>query len=464
VKTVAESLSPTRVRLNVEVPFEELQPSIDAAYRKIAGQVNVPGFRRGKVPPQIIDQRFGRGVVLQEAIDDALPRLYASALEEADVTPLANPEISITELNDGSDLKFTAEVDIRPEIELPDLSGLEVHVSDADVTEDQVQSRLEELQERFGSLQTVDRPAQSGDFVVIDLKAHREDEPVEGAQATGITYRVGSGGLVPGLDEAVTGLSAGQTTTFTTTLQGDHAGEEADCDVTVTAVKEQELPPLDDEFAQMASEFDTLDELREDVREREARDRRMGQALEARDKALDALLSMVNVSLPENLITEQVNEHFADEHGDEEHRSEVEADIRKGLTAQLVLDEIVKRDQVAPTPDELTQFVIRRAAQAGVDPNEYAQKVVEAGNLPALMAETARAKALASIVENARVIDNKGEVVPLDRLREDGTLADEADESPDASPSEAPAAEQPPSEEPQLEVVQIPLGQQSPET
>jgi trigger factor len=463
VKTVAETLSPTRVRLNVEVPFEELKPSIDAAYRNIAGQVNVPGFRRGKVPPKIIDQRFGRGVVLQEAVQDALPKLYTAALEEADVSPLANPDISISELNDGAELKFTAEVDIRPQIAIPDLSGLEVHVSDAEVTDELIDARLEALRERFGSLLTVERAAEPGDFVVIDLKAHRDGESVEGAQATGITYRIGSDTLVPGLDDAVTGLAAGESTTFSTTLQGEHAGQEVDCDVTVTAVKEQELPPLDDEFAQMASEFDTLDELREDIHEQLTRELRMEQALEARDKALEAVLSMVDVPLPDNVIAEQVNEHFADGHGDDEHRNEVEVDIRKGLTTQLVLDEIVKREGVTPAPDELTQFVVRRAAQVGVDPNEYIKKVVEAGNLPALVAEAARAKALASIVENARVIDSKGEVVPLDRLREDGTLADEGEMPGELR--EAPTGESKPtaeatSEEPKLEVVQIPLGQQ----
>jgi trigger factor len=461
VKSVVENLSPTRVRLTVEVPFDELEPSVDAAYRKIAAQVNVPGFRRGKVPPRIIDQRFGRGVVLQEAVQDALPQLYTSALDEAKVTPLGNPDISMSDLDDGAELKFTAEVDVRPEIELPDWSDLELQVSDAEVSDEQVDAGVQALRERFGSLMSVERPAQAGDFVVIDLSARTDGEPVEGGQATGVSYKIGSGDLVPGLDDAVTGMSAGESRTFATTLLGDHAGEEVECDVTVTAVKEQELPPLDDEFAQMASEFDTLGELRADVREQLIRVRRMEQALEARDKGLDALLSMVEVPLPDHFIRAQVSDHFAEgDHGEEDHRSEVEADVRKGLTTQLVLDEIVKREQLNPTPEELTQFVTQRAVQAGVDPNEYAQKVVEAGNFPLLVAELARAKALALIVERARVVDSKGEVVQLDRLRHDGSLADEADEEQEETAAES--EESAPAQS-QVEVVQIPLGQQPPQ-
>jgi len=437
VKSVVEPLNPTRVRLVVEVPFEELKPSLDSAYRRIAGQVVVPGFRKGRIPPRIIDQRIGRGAVLEEAVNEALPRLYTDAVTEANVSPLGSPEVDVTELTDGADLKFTAEVDVRPAIELPEWRELQVEVSPAEVTDEDVDGELQSLRERFGSLASVERPAADGDFVVIDLTAHRDGEPVDGAQATGLTYRVGAGDVIDGLDDAVTGLSAGESTAFSSTLLGDHAGEEVDVDVTVSAVKEQELPELDDEFAQMASEFDTLEELSESVREQAARGKRMMQALEARDKALEALLSMVEVPLPEKFIEAQVNDHFANgDHGEEDHRAEVEADVRKGLTTQLVLDEIVKREQLSPSQEELTQYIVQRASQARVDPNAFAQQVVDAGNVPMLLAEVARAKALAAVVEGARVVDTAGEVVPLDRLREDGTFADE-DEDEGVHPVEA---------------------------
>lgn len=429
MKSVVEALNPTRVRLVVEVPFEELRPSLDSAYRRIAQQVVVPGFRKGKVPPRIIDQRIGRGAVLEEAVNEALPQLYSSALAEAAVSPLGSPDVDVTELTDGTELKFTAEVDVRPAIELPDWSGLEVQVATAEVTEDDVDGQLESLRERFGSLTPVERPAADGDFVTIDLTANADGQPVEDAQATGLSYKVGAGNVIDGLDDAVTGLSAGESASFATTLLGEHAGEAVECDVTVTAVKEQELPDLDDDFAQMASEFDTLEELRDDVTERVTRVKRMEQALEARDKALEVLLSMVDVPLPDKFVAAQVEEHFANgHHGDEDHRGEVEADVRKGLTTQLLLDEIVKREQFSPSQDELTQYIIQRATQQGMDPNAFAQQVVEAGNVPMLLAEVARAKALASVVEGARVVDAAGEVVPLDRLREDGTIAEEGED------------------------------------
>lgn len=424
MKSVAETLGPTRVKLAVEVPFAELQSNLDEAYKRIANQVTVPGFRKGKVPARIIDQRFGRGAVLEEAINEALPGLYSRAVDEAEISPLGSPDVEITELEDGEKLTFTAEVDVRPEIEMPQWDGISLTVDDITVDEDAVDEQLEQLRQRFGTLVPVERAATDGDHVSIDLAARdAEGELIENGQATGLSYEIGSGTMVEGLDEAVTGLSAGETKTFSTTLMGGDEGVEAQVDVTVTAVKEQELPELDDEFAMLASEFDTLAELRDDIREQLVRHGRLTQAVEARDKALEYLLETVEVPVPEGLIAAQLEDHFADGHGDDEHRAEVEEQAVKSLKAQLILDEVVKASEVQVSQEELTEYLIQRAQQSGMSPQDFADQMVRAGNVNAVVADVARGKALAVMVEKATVVDESGNPVELSRLQEDGTIA-----------------------------------------
>ncbi len=426
MKSVVETLNPTRVRLAVEVPFAELEPSIASAYKRIAAQVTVPGFRKGKVPPLVIDQRVGRPAVLDEAVNEALPRLYGLAVEENELKPLGRPEVDVTDFADGQELKFTVEVDVRPTVTLPEWEGLHVEVDDVEVGDDDVDAEMASLRSRFGTLVGVDRPAADGDFVMVDLTATKDGEPVEGGQATGVSYQIGSGQLVDGIDDAVTGLSAGGSATFRTTLLGTNAGDEVDCTVTVSAVKEQELPELDDEFAQMASEFDTLDELRADLRERAERVKRLEQAVGARDKTLDKLLEGAGeIPLPEGVIAAQIEEHFTDGHGDDDHRAEFETELRRNLTSQFVLDELVTAEELQVSQEELTSYIIQRAAGTGIDPNQLAQQYVQSGNLPALVADVARGKALALVVEKAEVVDASGRPVELDRLREDGTIGED---------------------------------------
>jgi trigger factor len=434
VKSVVESVNPTRVRLAVEVPFEELEPSITSAYKRIAAQVNIPGFRRGKVPPLVIDQRIGRPAVLDEAVNEVLPKLYGQAVEDNELLPLGQPEVDVTDFADGEELKFTVEVDVRPTVTLPDWEGLQVEVDAAEVIDTDVDEQVQQLRSRFGTLVGVDRPAADGDFVMIDLEATRDGEPVEGGQATGVSYQIGSGQLVPGIDDAVTGLSGGESATFQTTLLGTNAGLEVDCRVTVSAVKEQQLPDLDDEFAQMSSEFDTMDELRADLRERAARVKRIEQALAARDAVLDKLLDRAGeIPLPEGVVSAQLEEHLSDGHGDDEHRAEFEKDLRHNLTAQFVLDELVKAQDLQVSQEELTSFIVQRAARSGVDPNQLIQQYLQAGTLPALVSEVARGKALALVVEKAHIVDGSGREVELDRLREDGTVGDPGLETPDVA-------------------------------
>jgi trigger factor len=463
VKSAVETLNPTRVRLTVEVPFEELKPSLDAAYKKINQQVTVPGFRKGKVPARVIDQRFGRGAVLEEAINDALPKFYTDAVNEGELNVLGQPEVDITEFNDGDELKFTAEVDVRPAIEIPDFSTIEVTVDAIEVTDEEVDTSLEQLRERFASTNPVERAAAEGDIVVLDLEASVDGEVLEDGVAKGVSYTIGSGQLLDGIDEAVTGLEAGGSATFTSELKGGSAaGREAEVKVEVSAVQERELPELDDDFAQLASEFDTLEELRADSRERLERMKQYDQATQAQEKVLDALLELVEIPLPEKLLKDEVEtrkhnlEHhqfpamgldwdsFLEREGKtrEEYDAELEEQATKGIKTQFVLDELVNKEKLSVNQEELTEHLMRRAASSGMSPDQFAQAVVEGGQVPLLVGEVARGKALAVVVEAAKVVDTNGEVVDLEDEEDDAsdeTATAEATEAAEA----ADAAEEP---------------------
>jgi trigger factor len=456
VKSDLETLNPTRVKLTVEVPFEELAPSLDAAYRKIGGQVTIPGFRKGKVPPRVIDQRFGRAVVLEEAVNEALPGLYGKAVEENDVQAIGQPEVDVTELADGERLVFTAEVDVRPDFELPDYDGLEVTVDDAEVSDADIDEQLEGLRERFATLTGVDRAAADGDFVSMDLSATVGGEAVDELTAKGLSYQVGSGSLLDGLDEAVTGLSVGETRDFPTTLVGgDHAGEEATVTVEVKSVKERELPELDDDFAQTASEFDTLEELRDDVRGRIGQMKSVQQGVQARDKVLEALLAKVDIPLPENVIKAEIDSRnhnlahqleaagmsrddflAAEGQSAEEFDADVEKRTREAMTAQFVLDKVVDKEQLSVNEQELTDHIVRSASRYGMGPDQFAQQIVQAGQVPVLVSEVVRGKALALVLERAKVTDESGRAVDLEALR-DNAPGQILDVEPDAAAPEA---------------------------
>jgi trigger factor len=447
VKSAVETLSPTRAKLTVEVPFEELKPSLDAAYKKIAQQINVPGFRRGKVPPAVIDRQVGRNVVLDEAINEVLPQKYIEALQSNSLEPLAQPEIEVTKFEDNEALEFTAEVDVKPEIEVPEYVGLEAEVEDIEITEADVDEQVKALRERFASLHDVDRPAADGDFVVLDLKATQDGEPVEGAEVTGMSYQVGRGGMLDGLDEALAGMSAGEEKSFTSQLVGgDLVGEDVEVAVTVSQVQEQDLPELDDEFAQMASEFDTTDELVADVRERLGRGKRLEQAAAARDAVLERLLDKVDLPLPETMVTDELNgrrqnieqqlmmagitmeKYLEDEsQTQEEFEAELERRVRDAVTAQFLLDAIAKEKEFGVDQSELSEHLVRRAQQSGQDPQEFANHMFEHNHIPDLVQEILRGKALAVVVESATVKDASGNVVELAGLRPDGTIGEPED-------------------------------------
>jgi trigger factor len=456
VKSAVETLNPTRVRLTVEVPFEELKTSLDAAYKKINQQVTVPGFRKGKIPARVIDQRFGRGAVLEEAVNDALPKLYQSAVEEGDLSPLGQPEVDITELKDNELLAFTAEVDVRPALEIPDYSGIEVTVDAVEVGDEDVDKAVEQLRERFASTTVVERAAAEGDVVKLDLEARVDGEVLDDGVAKGIDYTIGSGELLDGIDAAVTGLEAGGSTTFTSELKGGSAaGREAEVKVDVTSVSARELPELDDDFAQLASQFDTLEELRADSRRRLVDSKKYEQATEAQEKVLDELISLVEVPVPDKLLQDEVStrKHNLVNHqlgqmgldlaaylkmqdkSEEDFDAELKEQAEKGIRTQFVLDELVGREKLNVSQEELTEHLMRRAQSSGMSPDQFAQAVVEGGQVPMLVGEVARGKALALVVEAATVKDSNGEVVDLDD--EDETEGEEA------AAAETPAEDKP---------------------
>jgi trigger factor len=451
VKTDVEELGPTRVKLTIEVPFEELKGSLDKAYREVGRQVRVPGFRPGRVPPRIIDQRFGRGVVLEQAVNEAVPQLYGQALQENDVFALGQPDLEITKLDDGKELAFTAEVDVRPKFEIPDLTGLPVTVDTAVVTPDEVEEYISGLRERFASLKGVDRPVEDGDFTSIDLSASVNGEPVEDAQVSGYSYQVGSGSLLDGLDEALTGMSAGETSTFNAELVGgEHGGEQADVTVTVHSVKVKELPELDDEFAQSASEYDTLGEFRAGTRAQLEAMKRMQQVGQARERALDAVLAKIDIPLPDSMVTSETEmrresldeqleragttmDAYLESSGQtaEQVETDMEDSARRSVKAGFVLDQLARQEELGIEQDELNSFVVEQAYRMGVQPDRLAQELADRGQIGSVITEVLRGKALTLITERATVTDEAGQPVDVTAaLQRDET--DETDETGEA--------------------------------
>lgn len=418
MKSAVESLSPTRVRISIDLDFKDLEPHVATAYQTLSQQVSIPGFRKGKVPRQLIDQRVGRGNVLNEAINTALPEFYTKAARENDVLVVGRPTVDIKELKDNELVKFEVEVDIRPEIKLPDFSTIELSVSDVEVTEKDVDEQIEALRVRFGTLTTIEKDAASGDFVTIDLVAKVDGKEVEGGTANNISYEVGSNRMIDGLDAALEGMKVGENKTFNTQLVGMKEGETGEVSVTLQAVKKRELPELNDEFAKLASEFETLDELKKDAKERLSRLKAMEQGAEARDALLKHLLDNVEIQVPEQLVKDEVHDHLEKENRleDETHRTEVTEEITRSVRADFLLDSIVKSEEVQVSEAELTEYLIRTAARYGMSPDQFAQQLSQAGQIAALMAEVSRTKALATVLERVKIKDASGRAIDLSKL------------------------------------------------
>ncbi|HEX6887196.1 MAG TPA: trigger factor, partial [Candidatus Nanopelagicales bacterium] len=397
MKSDVETLSPTRVKLTVDLPFEELTPHLDAAYKRIAAQVTVPGFRKGKVPSRIIDQRFGRALVLEEAVNEAVPSAFDAAVKEHELKPMGTPEFDVTELNDGEHLAFTVEVDVRPEFDLPDLDGMTVEVDGAEPSDEEVAEQVDTLRARFATLTDVEREARDGDIVLVDLAGSCEGEEVADLNASALSFEVGGKEEpLPGFDEAVRGASAEEVRSFSFPAEaGEYEGKDIDVTVTVQTVRERELPAADDDFALLASEFDTMEELREDIRTRLTRMKRIEQGVQARQRLHDALVDSVDFPLPESLIARELDEHFHDGHGDDEHRAEFETEARARIKSAILLDRIAEAHELSVAQEELSAWLVQQAPRYGMTPDQFANELVSAGQVQMAVTEVRRAKALA---------------------------------------------------------------------
>ncbi len=445
MKSTVEHLNPTRVKLTVEVPFDELKPHFDKAYGALAGQVRIPGFRPGKVPARILDARLGRGTILSEVVNDAVPAKYGEAVTEANLTVLGQPEIEVTRIDDGDALAFTAEVDVRPELTLPSLDDISVTVDDVEVTEADIDEQVEALRDRFASTTVVERPAAEGDSVSIDLSASVDGEVLDEATTEGLTYTVGAGDLIDGIDDAVTGLSARESAVFPTVLvAGGYAGRDAEVTVTVQSVSERALPEVDEDFAQLASEFDTVEELRADLAEKIGRVKNRTQAADARDKVLDALLEATEIPTPDSIVEAEFSSRAHDavhafDHDEDaltahveregQSREEFDAELResavKAVQVQLLLDALAEDQQVGVSQEEFTERVLYNAQRLGIAPEEYFSKLQEGNQLGSIFAEVRRGKALAAAVEQATVTNASGEVLDVAALFGIETVTDE---------------------------------------
>lgn len=457
MKSTVEQLSPTRVRINVEVPFAELEPDFQRAYKELAKQVRLPGFRPGKAPAKLLEARIGREAMLDQIVNDALPSRYGQAVAESDVQPLGRPNIEVTKKEYGQDLQFTAEVDIRPKISPPDLSALTVSVDPIEIGEDDVDAELQSLRTRFGTLTAVDRPVAVGDVVSIDLSATVDGEDIPNAAAEGLSHEVGSGRLIAGLDDAVVGLSADESRVFTAKLAaGEHAGQEAQVTVTVRSVKERELPEPDDEFAQLASEFDSIDELRASLSDQVRQAKRAQQAEQIRNATIDALLEQVDVPLPESYVQAQfdsvlhsalsgLNHEFNEllvEQGssraafDAEARTASEKDVKR----QLLLDALADELQVQVGQDDLTERLVTTSRQYGIEPQQLFGYLQERNQLPTMFADVRRELAIRAAVEAATVTDSDGNTIDTSEFFGKRVSAGEAEEAEPADEGAARAA------------------------
>jgi trigger factor len=438
VKSTIEELGPTRVRMAIEVPWGDLDHAFGEVYKELGKQVRVPGFRPGKVPNRVLDQRIGRPVVLEQVVQHAIPEVYSEVVRENQVRVLGQPDIEVTRLDDNDTLAFTAEVDVAPQLELPPLEDLAVTVDDVEVTDAEIDEQISVMRERFGMLTAVDRPAGDGDFVSIDLEAELNGEAIEDGSTTGMSYEVGSGQLMEGLDDAVRGLSADESKTFSTALlSGPNAGESAEVTVTVRSVKAKELPELDDEFASTASEFDTLAELRDDVRTRLARTKVLQQGAQARDKLVEHLLEVIEVPMPANLVEREIewrNRAFEQElqqagmdwdaflqMSGSENREAYDAEQRKNVEeavrTQFILDAIADAREVTVDNDDLSAQIMAQAQRSRTSPEQYAQQLQQGGNIQEIVADVRRTKTLAQLLEQTTITDASGKVVDLEALR-----------------------------------------------
>ena len=418
MKSSVTKINETRVKIDIEVTFEELAPHLADAYKAIGASITIPGFRKGHVPNAMIEKRVGRGAILDEAVNAGLPTFYTEAAKENKVKVIGRPKVDIKELVDNEKLSFEVEVDIRPDITLPDFSKITIEVDDVAVGDSEIAEQVDALRGRFGTLTTVEKPAEKGLFVTIDLIASKDGAELDGGVAKDISYEVGSASMIDGLDEAIIGLSAGESKRFNATLVGMPDGETGDIDVTIKAVKNRDLPPLDDAFAKLASEFDTLDELRADVAKRLERVKTLEQGSHARDRLVEKLFADITIPLPQNIIDDEVNDHLEKEGRleDAAHRAEVAEQTVQSIKQEILFDTIVDAEQVSVNENELTEYLIRASQRYGMTPDQFVKEISGAGQINSMVAEVARAKGLAGVLSRVTVKTKSGKVVDLEAL------------------------------------------------
>ena len=417
MKSTVENVSETRVKLKVEVPFADLKPNLDSAYKKIASQISIPGFRKGKVPAAIIDQRVGRPAVLEEAINDLVPRAYAEAVKENKIYPVGRPEVDVNEVVDNEKVSFTAEVDVRPEFDLPKYEGISITVDEVVVTDKDVEKELKALLSRFATLSDVERASKNDDVLILDIAGTIDAEEVPGYTGKGLSYALGSDGLVPGADELLIGKKAGETVAHEfQPEEGPHQGKTVNLAIVVVSVKERILPKADDEFAKLASEFDTLKELNADLKKRVEQTKLIDVTYQARDKAVEQLVAAIkDVPLPENVIKAEVEGHFSDNHGDESHKSEVEENTRKSLRTQFIFDRIAEETEIDVSDAELSTWIYQNAARYQMSPQDFANSLARSGELTFALSEVRRGKALSLVVQKAEIVDSKGNKIDISK-------------------------------------------------
>lgn len=420
MKSTVEKVSETRIKLQVEIPFGDLKPNLDSAYKKIAAQISIPGFRKGKVPPAIIDQRVGRPAVLEEAINEMVPKAYAEAVKENKLFPVGRPEVDVNEVLDNEKVSFTAEVDIRPEFDLPNYDGISLAVDEIVVTDKDIDKELKALLSRFATLSDVERKSKLDDVLILDIAGTIDGEEVPGYSGKGLSYQLGTDGLVPGADKLLTGKKTGEAVAHEfKPEEGPHQGKAVSLQMQVVAVKERILPAADDDFAKLASEFDTLDELKADLNKRVEQAKLIEATYQARDKAVEYLIDAIkDVPLPENVVKAEIAGHFTDGHGDETHKAEVEENTRKSLRTQFVFDRIAEEAEIEVSDAELSSWIYQNAARYQMPPQEFANNLARSGELTFAVSEVRRGKAVSLVVQKAEIVDSKGNKIDISKTTE----------------------------------------------
>ena len=420
MKSTVEKVSETRIKLQVEIPFGDLKPNLDSAYKKIAAQISIPGFRKGKVPPAIIDQRVGRPAVLEEAINEMVPKAYAEAVKENKLFPVGRPEVDVNEVLDNEKVSFTAEVDIRPEFDLPNYDGISLAVDEIVVTDKDIDEELKALLSRFATLSDVERQSKLDDVLILDIAGTIDGEEVPGYSGKGLSYQLGTDGLVPGADKLLTGKKTGEAIAHEfKPEEGPHQGKNVSLHMQIVAVKERILPAADDDFAKLASEFDTLDELKADLNKRVEQAKLIEVTYQARDKAVEYLVDAIkDVPLPENVVKAEIAGHFTDGHGDETHKAEVEENTRKSLRTQFVFDRIAEEAEIEVSDAELSSWIYQNAARYQMPPQEFANNLARSGELTFAVSEVRRGKAVSLVVQKAEIVDSKGNKIDISKTTE----------------------------------------------